>query len=212
MTDPYKVLGVSPNSSDEQIKSAYRELARKYHPDSYANNPLADLANEKMQEINEAYDTVVNQRKNQGSSQGGYGTSNSGGYNSYSYGTGQFDDVRRLISQNRITEAEEILDGVSGGKRDAEWYFLKGSIFYTRGWINEAYNYYQKASGMNPSNQEYRRALAQLDWQRKTATPAGGTGYRTGGNVGCSGCNICTTLLCADCCCECLGGDIISCC
>ena len=62
MTDPYKVLGVSPNATDEQVKSAYRELAKKYHPDNYANNPLADLAQEKMQEINQAYDTIMAQR------------------------------------------------------------------------------------------------------------------------------------------------------
>ncbi len=57
MSDPYSVLGVSPNASDEEIKKAYREkLARKYHPDNYQNNPLADLAEEKMKEVNEAYD------------------------------------------------------------------------------------------------------------------------------------------------------------
>ena len=56
MNDPYSVLGVSPNASDEEIKKAYRELARKYHPDNYQNNPLADLAEEKMKEINEAYE------------------------------------------------------------------------------------------------------------------------------------------------------------
>ena len=54
MTDPYKVLGVSPTATDEQVKSAYRELAKKYHPDNYVNNPLSDLAEEKMQEINQA--------------------------------------------------------------------------------------------------------------------------------------------------------------
>lgn len=58
MTDPYKVLGVSPNASDDEIKAAYRQLAKKYHPDNYANNPLADLAEEKMREINKAYDMI----------------------------------------------------------------------------------------------------------------------------------------------------------
>ena len=59
VTDPYKVLGVSPEATDEEIKSAYRQLVKKYHPDNYADSPLADLANEKMQEINEAYDMVM---------------------------------------------------------------------------------------------------------------------------------------------------------
>ena len=60
VTDPYKVLGVSPNASEEEVKSAYRQLVKKYHPDNYADSPLADLANEKMQEVNEAYDMVIN--------------------------------------------------------------------------------------------------------------------------------------------------------
>ena len=63
MSDPYKVLGVSPNATDDEIKTAYRELAKKYHPDNYAESPLADLASEKMKEINEAYDTIMNDRR-----------------------------------------------------------------------------------------------------------------------------------------------------
>ena len=58
MKDPYEVLGVSPGASEEEIKKAYRDLARKYHPDNYQNNPLADLAQEKMKDINEAYDAL----------------------------------------------------------------------------------------------------------------------------------------------------------
>lgn len=209
MTDPYKVLGVSPDDTDEKIKSAYRELARKYHPDSYVNNPLADLASEKMKEINEAYDTIVAQRKNQNNNNYSGGYNNSSYYNQQS--ASQFADIRRLINQNRITEAEELLDGVMQSSRDAEWYFLKGSIFYTRGWTNEAYNYFNIAAQKNPANQEYRAALNQLEWQRRTASPMGG-GYRTSRASGCSGCDMCETLICADCCCECMGGDLINCC
>ena len=73
MRDPYSVLGVSQNASDDEVKKAYRELARKYHPDNYQNNPLADLAEEKMKEINEAYDTITKQRS------GGYSGSSPGG-------------------------------------------------------------------------------------------------------------------------------------
>ena len=60
--DPYKVLGVTPQTSDDDVKRAYRELARKYHPDNYVNNPLADLAETRMKEINEAYDTIMSER------------------------------------------------------------------------------------------------------------------------------------------------------
>ena len=73
MRDPYEVLGISPDASDDEIKRAYRELARKYHPDNYQNNPLSDLAEEKMKEINEAYDAITKGRTGGGSAQGGYG-------------------------------------------------------------------------------------------------------------------------------------------
>ena len=59
MRDPYEVLGIAPTATDDEVKTAYRNLARKYHPDNYTDNPLSDLAQEKMQEINEAYDTIV---------------------------------------------------------------------------------------------------------------------------------------------------------
>ena len=75
MSDPYSVLGVKPDASDEEIKRAYRELARKYHPDNYQNNPLADLAEEKMKEINEAYDTINRMRSGGGNSGGHQGQS-----------------------------------------------------------------------------------------------------------------------------------------
>ena len=82
MNDPYSVLGVKPDASDQEIKKAYRELARKYHPDNYVDNPLADLAEEKMKEVNEAYEAIQKQRSGGGSGYSQSSSSSSG----YQYG------------------------------------------------------------------------------------------------------------------------------
>ena len=183
MTDPYQVLGVSPSATDEQIKSAYRELARKYHPDNYVNNPLADLAQEKMKEINEAYDQIQRQRKQQQQSYSGQASANRGysnaGYSRQSYsgqGRSQFADIRQLLNSNRLSEAEELLEGIPQQRRDAEWYYLRGRVFYVHGWLDQAYSYYTRAVQMNPGNTEYQTALNQLMWQRNTGRPSGGYG------------------------------------
>ena len=220
MTDPYQVLGVSPSATDEQIKSAYRELARKYHPDNYVNNPLADLAQEKMKELNEAYDQIQRQRKQQQQSYSGQASANRGysnaGYSRQSYsgqGRSQFADIRQLLNSNRLSEAEELLEGIPQQRRDAEWYYLRGRVFYVHGWLDQAYSYYTRAVQMNPGNAEYQTALNQLMWQRNTGRPSGGYGdYRNVQSGGMSGCDMCSGLICADCCCECMGGDLISCC
>ena len=83
MSDPYKVLNIAPTASDDEVKRAYRELARKYHPDNYHDNPLADLAQEKMKEINEAYEQIQRQRK--GGAASAYGARQQG--NGYGGGT-----------------------------------------------------------------------------------------------------------------------------
>ncbi len=201
MTDPYKILGVSPNASDEQIKAAYRELAKKYHPDNYAGNPLSDLAEEKMQEINRAYDEISKQRKNAQAGGTAYGNSASYHYGGGSGGS-QFADIRRLINSGRIAEAQELLDGVAAANRDAEWYFLRGSIHYSRGWLDDALQCFQKACSMSPQNAEYAAAYNQLVWQRQSGRPSGYGSYPQGGASlgGCSCCDICAALWCADCC------------
>ena len=94
ITDPYSVLGVPSSASDDEVKKAYRELIRKYHPDSYVNNPLSDLAEEKFKEVQEAYDQIMKQRENGGYS-GGYAGNYSGGYSSgQSYSSGSEDDAK----------------------------------------------------------------------------------------------------------------------
>ena len=201
MNDPYVVLGVSRNATDEQIKNAYRELARKYHPDNYADKPLSDLASEKMKEINDAYDAIMNERRS------GSRGSSKGSYNGSAHSS--FPEVRSLINQNRLEQAQEVLDGVPPQRRDAEWYFLNGSVLYKRGWFNDAYSNFATAVRMEPGNMEYRQALNNMQRSGGFNSP-----YRTSGNMGgsMSTCDCCTSLICADCCCECMGGDLISCC
>lgn len=193
MNDPYKILGIPPTATDDAVKQAYRELVKKYHPDNYAGSPLADLAGEKMAEINAAYDLILQQRKNGGGAPG-YSQSSGNGYSQ----TGEFADVRRLISMGRIFEAEEILNGVAAQKRSAEWHFLKGSCLYRRGFIEDALDYFQTACNMDPQNPEYRSARDILLRQRQY----GYGGPVSGGVTFCTPCGICSTLLCADCTCS----------
>lgn len=213
MTDPYKVLGVAPSASDDEVKTAYRALAKKYHPDQYSGSPIADLADEKMKEINEAYDQIVADRRN---GKTGTGSSAYGGYNqnySSSYGgaSSGYADVRNLINTGRIADAEQILGGVPAERRDAEWYFLKGSVLYRRGWLEEAKDNFQRACQMDPGNMEYRSALNQAMNQR-SGVRGGGYNPNMAGTGNCNACDMCSSLMCADCCCECMGGDLVPCC
>lgn len=195
MRDPYEVLGVSQNASDEEIKKAYRNLARKYHPDNYQDNPLADLAEEKMKEINEAYDLITKTRAggNPGAGYGGSGTGSAYQRSSYTSGRSEFSQVRQHINVGNLDAAEQILQGC--GVKNAEWYFLMGSIAYRRGWLDEARQDYQIACRMEPGNPEYQQALHMMQ--------SGGYGYHTGDLSGnsCDGLDCCTSMLCLQCLC-----------
>lgn len=204
MTDPYKILGVDPKASDDEIKKTYRDLAKKYHPDNYVNNPLKDLADEKMKEINEAYDQIVNERKS------GYSTSSHASGTNYSSNnsSSNFSLVRQYIFNGNYLQAENILDSTPFQSRNAEWNYLKGCIAMKKQYYTQAYSYLQRACAMEPNNSEYRSVYNQL---LNAQNQYGGFNTaRTGGD--CSTCDLCSSLICADCCCECMGGDLIRCC
>jgi len=201
LKNPYEVLGVKEGASKEEIKKAYRELVKKYHPDQYRDNPLAQLAEEKMREINEAYDYLMGTGNKTGSSESQRGTWSQQG------GTGFYYQVRMHINSGNIGVAENMLNNTSD--RSAEWYFLKGLIFLRRGWYDQAVTHIQTAVSMDPSNYEYREALNRLhNTNRVYRTDAYGRGYNQDLDL----CTICQCLWCSDCCCECMGGDLISCC
>ncbi len=213
--NPYEVLGVREDATDEEIKEAYRALARKYHPDKYIDEGLKEMATEKMKTINEAYEEIKNIRAGKSSaggsgsagSYGSYGGSGSGG--SYgSSGSGDFAEVRRLINAGAYMQAERILDAMAADRRGAEWHFLRGCILLRRGWIHDAAKYFDTACRMDPQNAEYRNARLNIERMAQQ----GSAGHTTGTVCADDGCGCCANLMLADCCCECMGGDLIPCC
>ena len=212
MNDPYTTLGISRTASDEEIKRAYRELARKYHPDNYVNNPLADLAQEKMKEINEAYDAIEKERANGGSAvqyqtrPNSYGSSAGGAYGGASSQSRSLADARSAINTGDLSRAEMILGSITD--RGAEWNFLMGTLAFRRGWMDEASRYFRIAATMDPSNGEYRQAVSYME--NNSRRPYTTTTVTRSSEP--DMCGLCTNLMIADCLCECLGGDLIRCC
>lgn len=210
--NPYEVLGVREDATDEEIKEAYRALARKYHPDKYIDEGLKEMATEKMKTINEAYEEIKNIRAGK-SSAGGYGSAGSygsaGGYGSSgSGGSADFAEVRRLINAGAYMQAERILDAMPADCRGAEWHFLRGCILLRRGWVHDAAKYFDTACRMDPQNAEYRNARLNIERMAQQ----GSAGRTTGTVCADDGCGCCANLMLADCCCECMGGDLIPCC
>ena len=208
MKDPYSILGITRDASDEEVKNAYRELARKYHPDNYTDdNPLKDLAKEKMQEINSAYDEIQRMRQNAKKS-------SSGGQSYGSDSTGVYYQIRMLINNRRFADAERELAKISQYDRTAEWHYLTSVLLMHRGRPNDAMRELEMACTMDPSNMEYQKAKQMFN---ETARGYGSTyygsmggGYSTRSQTD-DACNCCANLLCMDCLCECLGGDLIPC-
>ena len=204
MKDPYKVLGVQPSATDEEIKDAYRALVKKYHPDKFADSDLAELANEKMKEVNAAYDEI--QKIRSGASQNK--NTNSGGFNPGSSSTSEFyTRVRQLINMGNIYDAEQLLLTTPQQTRNAEWHYLYACVLVKKGYYADAQRFFDMACNMDPSNSEYQHARNMF----RARSQQNGS-YRTYQSNGCCDLDCCTSLICADCCCECMGGDLIACC
>lgn len=204
MNDPYKILGVPSTATDDEVKKAYRELARKYHPDKYADTDLADLASEKMKEVNAAYEEIQAMRSGkQGASSGG-ANGNGGAYgNTYgqTYGPSEahrneYVSARNLINRGELQAAEELLLSIEPSERSAEWNFLMGCIAARRRYFADALRYFDAACAGDPYNMEYRMERDNL---RRHAAGASG-GYRTESTTS-DLCDCCTAMLCLNLCC-----------
>lgn len=210
MKNPYEVLGIGEGASIDEIKRAYKELVKKYHPDQYQNNPLSGLAEEKLKEINQAYDSLLKDYENKGTNyraqENAYSYRGSNRTNYYS-DTSLYSQVRMNIMNGNIQAAENLLNRIT--MKDAEWHYLRGLIFMRKGWYNEAVNSINTAVNMDPSNMEYRDALNRIAYANNQYQNNGYTRRYTAG--GPDLCSMCECLVCSDCCCECMGGDLINC-
>ena len=203
MIDPYKVLGISPSATNEEVKNAYRELAKKYHPDNYVGSPMADVAEEKMKEINEAYDTILEIRAGKSSSAGNGAGANHNSSHGASYESGgnagdpYFSETRQNINSGRIKEAETFLNSVPTEKRNAEWCFLMACILTKKGYYFDALRFADTACNMAPGNTEF---AALRDNLRRQSGSYGNVHPRN--TAGCDMCDICSFLICLDCMCR----------
>ena len=227
--DPYQVLGVSRNATDREIKKAYRALSRKYHPDTYVDPVKKEEAEEKFRQVQEAYNQIVDERS--GKSTGGYG----GGYNNYS---SESEEDRHMmaalnyIRAGKYNEAINVLNGIPN--KNARWYYFSSVANLGLGNTSVALDYARQATNLEPNNMEYQQYYQRLQSGNASPFDFGGSpfgggygggygGYRGYGNYGnggstgygsggCGTGNICCDLWCLDSCCECMGGDLCSCC
>ncbi len=184
MTDPYTVLGVPRGSSHQAVDEAYKRKARAYREAGRYD---------KLAELDEAYDEIIMQSSG-----------------SYTFVGNDFSDIEAKINAGRLEDAQTLLDGIPLASRNAQWYYLRGVVYERKGWLDEAANHFRSAYNMDPGSDVYRQACERADRARSG-------GYRTSrqkhsSGRECSACDMCTGLLCADCCCECMGGDFIRCC
>ncbi len=192
--DPYQVLGVSRGASDEEIKKAYRNLSRRYHPDANVNNPNKDQAEEKFKQVQQAYDQIMKE-KQQGSSYGGYGNSYGGssyggssyedfggfgGFGGYYNGNAYREENSRLqaavnyIRNGYYREACNVLNDMPLSERNGRWYYYSAVANQRMGNTATALEHIRRAVALEPSNVQYRQFQQNLEY--------GGTWYTTMGS------------------------------
>lgn len=201
--NPYEVLGVSRNASLDEIKKAYRELSRKYHPDSYVGNPLSSLAEEKFEQVQEAYDAIMKEKN------GDYNYASNYNNNGYNNGdSGEMAEVYNLLGRRSYSQALRLLDSMPN--RNAKWYYYSAIAQVGLGNNLRGMEYARMAVSMEPNNIEYQNLVNRLSFQGNRYGEVRNV-YRGGRSGFDDASDLCCKLWLADSLCECMGGDLCSC-
>lgn len=171
MIDPYQVLGISKNASDEEIKKAYRLLSRKYHPDANINNPNAAQAEERFKQVQAAYNQIM-QEKEKGYSWSGYHSQEKPEYQSNQEDVVKMQAVANYLNTNQYQQALNLLSNMS--ERTSRWYYFAAIANMGLGNNINAIELARQAAAMEPSNMEYQSLMQRLQF--------GGQWYNTMGN------------------------------
>ena len=201
--NPYEVLGVSRNASIDEIKKAYKELSRKYHPDSYVGNPLSSLAEEKFKQVQEAYDAIMKEKNGDYNYAGNY---NNTGYNNSE--SGEMAEVYNLLGRRAYSQALSLLDSMPN--RNAKWYYYSAIAQVGLGNNLRGMEYARMAVSMEPNNIEYQNLVNRLSFQGNRYGEVRNV-YRGGRSGFDDATDLCCKLWLADSLCECMGGDLCSC-
>ena len=201
--NPYEVLGVSRNASIDEIKRAYKELSRKYHPDSYVGNPLSSLAEEKFKQVQEAYDAIMKEKN------GDYNYADNYNNNGYNNGeSGEMAEVYNLLGRRAYSQALSLLDSMPN--RNAKWYYYSAIAQVGLGNNLRGMEYARMAVSMEPNNIEYQNLVNRLSFQGNRYGEVRNV-YRGGRSGFDDASDLCCKLWLADTLCECMGGDLCSC-
>ena len=199
--DPFVVLGVSKNATQAEVQDAYEKLREEYRREIHNEGDEGKKAAKKLSELESAYRDAMEIL--------------AGG----SEIKGVYTVVADLLKSRNYDAAQEALDKVS--ERDAEWHYFQSAVYHGKGWNYEAKAQLEMAVNMDPNNKKYQETLERLKNHESGNAGAENAGGRqrsydaydeVRGRRGATAGDCCASLICADCCCECMGGDLIGCC
>ena len=224
--DPYIVLGIREDCTKEEATSAYEELRAKYEDLRFEPGEVGADASARLDELRQAYNDVINDinsRVDTKMDESAEGTGNTYSSSNFSY---NLQEAEKALHENRIDDAQRYLDNCN--TRNAQWHYLQSAVFYRKNWVSEALKQLNIACDIDPTNVKYKEARDRMEKAYKANTTnkeysysdkeSAGRSYQNNNfsdnntGRGCTACDVCTGLLCADCCCECCGGDLIGCC